>query len=62
MDRILIIVSRDRPNLFQHFSERHGADARVILDRRQIPRRTPRESVLWNTNLERDGYVVVAPA
>ena len=28
MDRILIIVSRDRPNLFQHLSERHGADAR----------------------------------
>ena len=59
MDRTLIIVSRDRPNLFQHLTERHGADARVILDRRQIPRLTPRESGLWHTHLERDGYMVV---
>lgn len=59
MDRYLIIVSRDHLNLFQQLTERHGTEAPVILDRRQIPRQTPRASGLWHTNLERDGYIVV---
>lgn len=59
MDGILIIVSRDRPNLFQQLLERHGDNAPVILDRRKTPRPPTRDSGLWHTNLERDGYMVV---
>ena len=59
MDTYLIIVARDRPNLYQQLIERHGADAPLILDRRQTPRPTTRGSGLWHTNLERDGYMVV---
>ncbi len=59
MDRYLIIVARDRPNLFQQLSDRHGHEASVILDRRQAPRPTTRRSGLWHTDLELDGYIVV---
>ena len=59
MDRCLIIVSRDRPNLFQHLSERQSPDVEVILDRRQAPRPPSRTGGQWHTTLERDGYVVV---
>jgi len=58
MDRVLIIVSRDRPNLYQQLIERHGAGAPVILDRRQTPRSTTPAAGLWHTDLERDGYMV----
>lgn len=63
MNRALIIVSRDRPNLFQQLSERQTAEVQVLLDRRRTPRaleRTARPpSGAWHTTLERDGYIVV---
>ena len=59
MNRYLIIVSRNRPNLFQHLSERDSTIASVILDRRKTPRTTTRASGLWHLNLEQDGYIVV---
>jgi hypothetical protein len=59
MERCLIIVARDRPNLFEQLIERHGCEAPVILDRRQAPRPTTRSEGLWHTHLERDGYMVV---
>jgi hypothetical protein len=63
MNRSLIIVSRDRPNLFQQLSERQTAEVQVILDRRRTPRapkRTARApSGAWHTTLERDGYIAV---
>jgi len=58
MDRYLIIVARDRPNLFQHLSERHASDVQVIVDRRRASRPTTRAAGLWHTSLERDGYMV----
>lgn len=60
MDHYLIIVARDRPNLFLHLSEHQSAGMQVILDRRQTPRPTPRASGWWHTSLERDGYMVAA--
>ena len=59
MDRCLIIVSRDRPTLFQHLSERQSPDVEVILDRRQAPRPSSRALGTWQTTMERDGYIVV---
>jgi len=59
MPYTLIIVARDRPTLFQHLSERQSPEVQVLLDRRQTPRPTNRASALWQTNLERDGYIVV---
>ena len=59
MNRFLIIVSRDRPNLFQHLCERHSANATVLLDRRTVPRPGSSTVGLWHTHLERDGYVVL---
>jgi len=58
MDCYLIIVARDRPNLFRHLSEHRSPGLQVILDRRQTPRPTPRASGRWHTSLERDGYMV----
>ena len=58
MDRYLIIVARDRPNLCQHLSERHAADVQVIVDRRRAPRPTTRAAGLWHTSLAQDGYMV----
>ncbi len=60
MDRLLIVVARDRLNLFESLRERHGATASVLLDRRQTPRPTPQAAGLWHTSLERDGYIVVS--
>ena len=62
MDRCLIIVSRNRPNLFQHLSERESPEVHVILDRRETPRPTSRASGQWHRDLERHGYVVVVMA
>ncbi len=64
MDRCLIVVARDRPDLFQHLSEHQTPDLQVILDRRVIAR-TPRTTAQtnsggWRTTLERDGFVAVA--
>ncbi len=59
MDRCLIIVARDRPNLFQQLSERHGHEASVILDRRKSPRPPTRAAGLWHTDLQQDGYILV---
>jgi hypothetical protein len=59
MSRYLIIVSRNRPNLFQHLCERHSTNATVLLDRRKIPRQEKPTAGLWHTHLERDGYVVL---
>ena len=63
MAQYLIIVARDRPNLFQHLRERHASDVQVILDRRHTARSRrmtaqPTYSA-WHTSLERDGYIVV---
>ncbi len=59
MDRYLIIVARDRPNLFQQLSERHAHEASVILDRRKSARPPTRAAGLWHTDLQQDGYVLV---
>ena len=42
MERLLIIVARDRPELFQELSSTYGpsGDVEILLDRRQAPRRT----------------------
>ncbi len=61
MDPVVIIVSRDRPTLFQHLSERQSPEVQVILDRRKTPRPTTRASGQWQTTMEREGYVVVVP-
>ena len=58
MDRYLIIVARDRLNLFQHLNERHASDVQVIVDRRRAPRPTTRAAGLWHTSLAQDGYIV----
>ncbi len=59
VDRYLIIVARDRLNLFQQLRERHGHEATVILDHRKTPRPSTRASGLWHTDLQQDGYVLV---
>jgi len=63
MDRTLIIVARDRLNLFHHLIERQSPEVQVLLDRRHTPRPprppAPPHSAACYTSLERDGYIVV---
>jgi hypothetical protein len=42
MDRYLVIVSRDRPELVQELRSTYGQseEVEILLDRRQTPRRT----------------------
>ena len=63
MNRYLVIVARDRPNLFEQLSERQLPEIKVLLDRRitaRSPGRTSQPiSGAWHTTLERDWYIVV---
>ena len=58
----LIIVARDRPDLFQQLSERHGAAIRVVFDRREDPRAIVGTSTLFTKELEHHGFTVVHTA
>ncbi len=64
MDRYIIVVARDRPDLFYHLSEHQSPEVEVILDRREMARAprltTQRPYEAWHTKLERDGFVVVS--
>lgn len=59
----LIIVSRDRPELFDEFRERYGNVCKVILDRRREPRSAipspPRQAA--SRIVQRDGFLIVLP-
>ncbi len=60
----LIIVARDRPDLFQHLTESYGQELKVIVDRRQRPRPPrpecdPSPSSFWYATMEREGFMVV---
>ncbi len=62
--RLLIIVARDRPELFQQLSSQYGQDVQVILDRRAVPRGSARRSGEGGSNvcdaeIERDGFTMV---
>ncbi len=63
MEHYLVIVARDRPELFQHLYECHGHEMKVILDRRQRPRppipgRRDGRTV-WYATMQREGFMVV---
>ncbi len=60
----LIIVARDRPDLFEYLTESYGHEMKVIVDRRQRPRppfpgprHTP--SSIWYAEMQREGFMMV---
>ncbi len=54
MEHYLIIVARDRPELFRELIERHGQEMKVILDRRCAPRRAA-----CDAEMDRYGFIFV---
>ena len=68
MERYLVIVSQDRPDLCQELRSSYGhlGDMEILLDRRQAPRGpVPREDAdcrsasRLNTGVEGQGFVVI---
>ncbi len=68
MERCLIIVSRDRPDLWQELTQNyaHADEVEIILDRRQGERWTParesadrRSSTGPGTMMQDQGFVVI---
>lgn len=68
MERCLIIVSRDRPDLWQELTQNyaHADGVEIILDRRQAERWTParesadrRSSADPGTRMQDQGFVVI---
>ncbi len=63
----LIIVARDRPDLFEYLTENYGHEMKVILDRRQrprlpIPRPHHPPSSIWYAEMQREGFMMVPTA
>ncbi len=56
----LIIVARDRPELFAALSERHGGEMKVLLDRRRTPRAPLMPETTQALRMARDGFMVVS--
>ncbi len=60
----LLIVARNRPDLFEYLTENYGHEMKVVLDRRQRPRlpisgpRRPRSSI-WYADMQREGFMMV---
>jgi hypothetical protein len=65
MERYLVIVSRDRPDLFQRLSAAYGhkVEVKILLDRRErkrgeygVDRRSPRRAKM---DFGSQGYIVI---